>query len=415
MHANKGPSNGTFHFGLEGGAEYNGDEEVDRGHSGSGGVMRVDGSGVVHVGSRTTSVSTDAKSPDGRRQSTLWSPLGCQQPDSDKPIGRRHGVTNNIKLTPLNISSASNLQDSSLQNSTSTMIDRQQQEHQQQQQQQPQEHMKLWKRFGDPTPLSPATPTLPLGFGMSPMSPTTRGATPMTPISGLPLDPNDPFFSAFMKRIPDAKFDERTGTLSGLTMWFLGKLTDLDTKMLSKESLESLFREDEIEGFRKVFATFDTGGCGRLDRKEIGALMEAAEMNITEERTDFLFELMDKNRSGFVEWEDFLVHMYKDKLERIDRIFTSAASAKSASEVAKAQAQNASFTDPKNAGPDRLAETDCWESTMLSGLISAEQLHHALVQNGQTNYSMSQVRRLVSLYDDDRDGYLDREDLLRML
>ena len=62
-----------------------------------------------------------------------------------------------------------------------------------------------------------------------------------------------------------------------------------------------------------------------------------------------------------------------------------------------------------SAGPDRLAETDCWESTMLSGLISAEQLHHALVQNGQTNYSMSQVRRLVSLYDDDRDGYLDRE------
>ena len=51
-----------------------------------------------------------------------------------------------------------------------------------------------------------------------------------------------------------------------------------------------------------------------------------------------------------MEWEDFLVHMYKDKLERIDRIFTSAASAKSASEVARAQAQNASFTDPKNAG-----------------------------------------------------------------
>ena len=46
---------------------------------------------------------------------------------------------------------------------------------------------------------------------------------------------------------------------------------------------------------------------------------------------------------------------------------------------------------------------------MLSGLISAEQLHHALVQNGNTHYTMAQVRRLVSLYDDDRDGYLDRE------
>jgi len=253
----------------------------------------------------------------------------------------------------------------------------------------------------------------PLYFG-SAMSPTSV-KSPMTPISGLNLDPNDPFISAFMKRIPDAKFDERTGTLSGVTMWFLGKLTDLDTKMLTKGGLESLFREDEIEGFRKVFSTFDTGGRGRLDRKEIGALMEAAEMNVTAERVDFLFELMDKNRSGYVEWEDFLVHMYKDKLERIDRIFTSAASAKSVSEVARAEAQNASFNDPKNAGPDRLEKTDCWESTMLSGLISAEQLHHALIQNGNTNYDISQVRRLVALYDDDRDGYLDREDLLRML
>jgi len=272
--------------------------------------------------------------------------------------------------------------------------------------------MKLWKRYGDPAPLSPITPNQPICFGLS----SGRASmTPMTPSSGLNLDPNDPFINAFMKRIPDAKFDERTGTLSGVTMWFLGKLTDLDTKMMSKGGLESLFRDDEIEGFQKVFATFDTGGQGRLDRKGVGALMEAAEMNVTEERLDFLFELMDKNRSGFVEWEDFLIHMYKDKLERIDRIFTSAASAKSVSEVARVQAQNASFNDPKNAGPDRLEETDCWESTMMSGLISAEQLHHALVQNGNTNYSMSQVRRLVSLYDDDRDGYLDREDLLRML
>ena len=44
-----------------------------------------------------------------------------------------------------------------------------------------------------------------------------------------------------------------------------------------------------------MFSTFDTGGRGRLDRKEIGALMEAAEMNVTAERVDFLFELMDKN------------------------------------------------------------------------------------------------------------------------
>jgi len=282
--------------------------------------------------------------------------------------------------------------------------------------------MKLWKRYGDPTPLSPVTPNQNLSFAgsqkrapMSPLTPTSGFLSPMTPTSGLTLDTNDPFISAFMKRIPDAKFDERTGTLSGVTMWFLGKLNDLDTKMLSKGGLESLFTDEEIKGFGKVFATFDTGGTGRLDRKQIGALMEAADMNVTAERTDFLFELMDKNRSGFVEWEDFLVHMYKDKLERIDRIFTSAASAKSASEVAKAEAKKASFNDPKNAGADLLEATDCWESTMLSGLISAEQLHHALVQNGNTHYTMAQVRRLVSLYDDDRDGYLDREDLMRML
>ena len=61
--------------------------------------------------------------------------------------------------------------------------------------------------------------------------------------------------------------------------------------------------------------------------------------------------------SGFVEWEDFLIHMYKDKLERIDRIFMSAASAKSVSEVAKAQAQNASFNDPKNAGKNDFAHS----------------------------------------------------------
>ena len=107
--------------------------------------------------------------------------------------------------------------ESSLQNSTSTMPDRQQQQQAQQlEQQQQQEHMKLWKRYGDPAPLSPITPNQPICFGLS----SGRASmTPMTPSSGLNLDPNDPFINAFMKRIPDAKFDERTGTLSGVTMW----------------------------------------------------------------------------------------------------------------------------------------------------------------------------------------------------
>ena len=59
-----------------------------------------------------------------------------------------------------------------------------------------------------------------------------------------------------------------------------------------------------------MFATFDTGGTGRLDRKQIGALMEAADMNVTAERTDFLFELMDKNSKHLV-----VIHVSKKSMD----------------------------------------------------------------------------------------------------
>ena len=94
----------------------------------------------------------------------------------------------------------------------------QQQLEQQQQQQQQQEHMKLWKRYGDVAPLSPLSPNQSTKMN-SAATPTRVPMSPLTPSSGFQLDPNDPFISAFMKRIPDAKFDERTGTLSGVTMW----------------------------------------------------------------------------------------------------------------------------------------------------------------------------------------------------
>merc|ERR550534_2710747 len=154
--------------------------------------MRVDGSGVTHISvARTPSFGAEQKSPSGGGGGgvNLWEPLGA------KPVGTESvRVTN--KLAPLKITS--DYQESSLENSASTehvSPDRQQQlsqqqkqeqQRQKQQQQQPQEHMRLWKRFGDPTPISPVTPNQPLYFS-SAMSPTSV-KSPMTPISGLNLD-----------------------------------------------------------------------------------------------------------------------------------------------------------------------------------------------------------------------------------
>ena len=108
MHGNKGPD--TFQFDFNADALMNGMNGVPTdGRRPAGGVMRVDGSGVTHVGARpspASPASADTKKTDSRPGDGLWEPLGVRKSGGLKS----ERVNNHAKLTPLNISHASNYQ-----------------------------------------------------------------------------------------------------------------------------------------------------------------------------------------------------------------------------------------------------------------------------------------------------------------
>ena len=84
--------------------------------------------------------------------------------------------------------------------------------------------------------------------------------------------------------------------------------------------------EDEIEEIKEAFDLFDTDGSGQIDPKELKAAMQSLGFEAKNQTIFQMISDLDKNKSGTIEFEEFLDMMTarmsdKDTREDINKVF----------------------------------------------------------------------------------------------
>ena len=84
--------------------------------------------------------------------------------------------------------------------------------------------------------------------------------------------------------------------------------------------------EDEIEEIKEAFDLFDTDGSGTIDPKELRAAMQSLGFEAKNQTIFQMISDLDKNKSGSIDFEEFLDMMTarmsdKDTREDISKVF----------------------------------------------------------------------------------------------
>ena len=84
--------------------------------------------------------------------------------------------------------------------------------------------------------------------------------------------------------------------------------------------------EDEIEEIKEAFDLFDTDGSGSIDPKELRAAMQSLGFEAKNQTIFQMISDLDKNKSGSIDFEEFLDMMTarmsdKDTREDISKVF----------------------------------------------------------------------------------------------
>ncbi len=84
--------------------------------------------------------------------------------------------------------------------------------------------------------------------------------------------------------------------------------------------------EDEIEEIKEAFDLFDTDGSGSIDPKELKAAMTSLGFDAKNQTIFQMISDLDRNRSGRIEFEEFLDMMTarmsdKDSRDEISKVF----------------------------------------------------------------------------------------------
>ena len=84
--------------------------------------------------------------------------------------------------------------------------------------------------------------------------------------------------------------------------------------------------EDEVEEIKEAFDLFDTDGSGTIDPKELKAAMQSLGFEAKNQTIFQMISDLDKNRTGAIDFEEFLDMMTarmsdKDTREDISKVF----------------------------------------------------------------------------------------------
>ncbi|KAM3129074.1 hypothetical protein pb186bvf_018852 [Paramecium bursaria] len=85
--------------------------------------------------------------------------------------------------------------------------------------------------------------------------------------------------------------------------------------MQSKKQKRNKLTKEQIDVLRQAFNLFDTDDSGNIDFAELRNAMKALGFNASEEEVRQMAEKIDKNNSGFIEFDEFVMMMKTRMLE----------------------------------------------------------------------------------------------------
>ena len=90
-------------------------------------------------------------------------------------------------------------------------------------------------------------------------------------------------------------------------------------KMSRKLSVNQFhFNEEQIQTFKDIFSQFDRDGDGTLATKYVGTIMRSLGQSPTEEELHYIICKVDADRSGFMDFSEFVAMMANHMKEETD-------------------------------------------------------------------------------------------------
>ena len=140
--------------------------------------------------------------------------------------------------------------------------------------------------------------------------------------------------------------------------------------------------EEQIAEFKEAFQIFDKDGDGLITTKELGTVMRSLGQNLSEDELKAMIEEVDTDKSGTIDFQEFLGLMaWKMKESGIE---------------------------------EELIEAFKVFDRDGNGLISAHELRFVMSTSGE-ELSEEDIEEMIREADENGDGYIDYEEFVRMM
>lgn len=140
--------------------------------------------------------------------------------------------------------------------------------------------------------------------------------------------------------------------------------------------------EEQIAEFKEAFQIFDKDGDNLITTKELGTVMRSLGQNLSEDELKDMIEEVDKDKSGTIDFQEFLSLMALKMKE----------------------------TDIE----EELIEAFKVFDRDGNGLISAHELRFVMSTSGES-LSEEDIEEMIREADENGDGYIDYEEFVRMM
>ncbi len=140
--------------------------------------------------------------------------------------------------------------------------------------------------------------------------------------------------------------------------------------------------EEQIAEFKEAFQIFDKDGDGMITTKELGTVMRSLGQNLSEDELKAMIEEVDTDKSGTIDFREFLGLMaWKMKESGIE---------------------------------EELIEAFKVFDRDGNGLISAHELRFVMSTSGE-ELNDNDIEEMIREADENGDGYIDYEEFVRMM
>jgi calmodulin len=140
--------------------------------------------------------------------------------------------------------------------------------------------------------------------------------------------------------------------------------------------------KEQIAEFKEAFQIFDKDGDGLITTKELGTIMRSLGQTLSEEELKTIIEEVDHDKSGTIDFQEFL-ELMAWKMKEIDI-------------------------------EDELIEAFKVFDRDGNGLISAHELRFVMSSAGE-KLSEEDIEEMIREADENGDGYIDYEEFVRMM